>query len=156
MDPQLLPLMLALPLLVAVAMSDLRSLRIPKYLVVLCGLLFLATASVLGSGELLARLLAAGIALVVCFALFAARIIGGGDAKFFPVFILFVPSGEVALFMLSLSVGIVASAIAVSAARIHGSEERAPQWTALRKSSGFPMGVAFLAAALVFLSLAQA
>lgn len=153
MAPQFVPLALLLPLLVMVALGDLRGLQIPKHFVVLCALLFAATSPMLGTAELAARLVSASVAFVICFGLFAGRIIGGGDAKFFPVLIMFVPSNEMSHFMMSLAAGLSASVIALQTARAYMPSDGLKNWRGLQRGEGFPMGVAFLAATLIFFSI---
>jgi prepilin peptidase CpaA len=97
---ELLLLLIFLPIIIGSAVSDFQSLKIRNVQVLVAlGLFLMASPFLLGMEELAIRLFAAAVTFGICFVLFSLRLIGGGDAKMMPVVILFVPSGELVLFL---------------------------------------------------------
>lgn len=85
-------LMVAMALAVAGAGWDIRTRRIPNWLVVLLGLSAVAASVILGGWPTFGWAIAhALIVLVVGMGLFALRAIGAGDAKFYSAAALAVP-----------------------------------------------------------------
>jgi len=75
--------LVALSTLLWLAVIDVRSRRLPTKLVLPIGVLFFADALVLriSLGELIVHLAMALVVFLVCAGLFAAKMLGGGDAK---------------------------------------------------------------------------
>jgi len=94
----LLPLILLSPLLVQVAWSDLRSMRIPNALSLATVALFVLAALIATPGDLMGRCVMAGSVFAIGFAAFCLRIVGAGDVKFLAALILFVPVQLLPLF----------------------------------------------------------
>lgn len=88
------------------AFSDLRYRMLPNWL---CLLLLLSGAGVAfaqgGGGGLGGHLTHAALALVIGFSLFAARIVGGGDAKFYAGVASWFALGEAMRLLLAVSLG---------------------------------------------------
>ncbi|MDX1737704.1 MAG: prepilin peptidase [Alphaproteobacteria bacterium] len=73
-------------LCLAAALNDIKYFKIPNTLVLFGGLLFIPTAFIsLSADMVIDHLILAGIVLVVCFIVFAFGIFGAGDAKFLSV-----------------------------------------------------------------------
>jgi len=88
-----------LPLVMA-GVSDYASLRIPNWLTGLFAALFLPAALLVGHDvDWLSHLEAGCAVLVATFALFACRIVGGGDAKLLAATALWVGLGNLAPFL---------------------------------------------------------
>lgn len=143
------PFHFLLPVLFAAAVLDLRHYRIPNALIILALGLFLATAVTLGVDEASARLLQGGVCFAICFILFGLGLMGGGDAKLFPVVLLFVPTGEVAVYLFCLSFGL---ALGLGGLTLLRRWEMAPPsgWAAFERREGFPVGLAIAISAVAF------
>lgn len=91
-------------LCLAAAWTDLRYRRLPNWL---CALTLAAGLGIVlaqgGAQALPGHLLHAGLALVVGIALFAVRIIGGGDAKFYTAIAAWFALGQAMRLLLSVS-----------------------------------------------------
>jgi prepilin peptidase CpaA len=150
------------PLLLAAAAGwDLASFTIPNFLTLTLGVAFVAFAlsSGMGPTDVGAHFLAGGAGLALGFALFAFRLIGGGDAKLFAAIALWFGfrdflefalvaslfGGGLALALLSLRRFPMPAALAGQnwLARLHDDK------------SGIPYGVALAAGALVVLPHAE-
>lgn len=155
-------LMLVLPALLAVAAAfDLTSFTIPNLLSLAVAVAFalFAFAAGLQPGIFAFHLLAALIALVVGFALFALGYIGGGDAKLFAAVALWLGLRDFLAYALVSSVMGGMLTLALLALR----QWPLPAGLARRdwivrlheKSSGVPYGVALASGALVILPHAE-
>lgn len=103
---------IALALGLGAAIWDMRFRRIPNPLVLAMAAAAIAASALVGGWDIMgSALLHAAIALVVGMALFAARAIGAGDAKFYAAAALAVPLDR-ALVMLT---GLVVSALVLFA-----------------------------------------
>lgn len=143
------PFLILLPVLFVAAVLDLRHYRIPNALVVLGLGLFLATAVMLEIDEASARLVQGGIAFAICFVLFGLGLMGGGDAKLFPVVLLFIPTGEVATYLFCLAFGL---ALGIGGLTFLRRRQIAPSgdWAAFERPEGFPVGLAIAISAAAF------
>lgn len=143
-----LPIALLAPVLVFVALSDLRRMRIPNAASLLMLGLFVLCVPFVGTGESLLRAAAGAVVFTAFFALFAANLVGGGDAKVLPALVLFVPSPlwviYANLLALSLLVGI-AAVLAVQAIPNGG----ASAWAVRRNRGAFPMGLSIALSGLL-------
>ncbi len=149
MAPGNVALLLGLSLCLAAAWTDMKDMRIPNLLVLGGLVLFLLVAPFLGWDDVLWRLTLALPTFAVCFGLFALHLVGGGDAKFFPVMVLFLPPSQFTTFLLCFSGGLaLALALLAIGRRLPGSD--ASGWRALRERKRFPMAVAFLLAIAIF------
>jgi len=143
------PFHFLLPLLFVAAVLDLRHYRIPNSLIVVGLSLFLASAVTIGLDEAAARLLQGGITFAICFILFALGLMGGGDAKLFPVVLLFIPTGEVATYLFCLAFGLASGLGALGFLR---KRDIAPpgHWAAFERQDSFPVGLAIAISAVSF------
>ena len=137
----LLPLALAAPILVWIAWTDFRSMRIRNSAVLAALAVFVLTVPAIGLGEAGFRLLAGTGVFVAGFAMFAARMVGGGDVKMGAALMLFVPTGTYALFALLFSAATLLGIVLVVALRSVPSLRRAGP-VSLRAKGTFPMGIA--------------
>ncbi|WP_107846964.1 A24 family peptidase [Litoreibacter ponti] len=139
-----LPLMVALPLGAlcgAIVLCDLRMLRIPDWITLSLLALFAAwIAADFGAIQILPRLVVASIAFCVCFGLFAARLMGGGDTKVIPALALFIPPEHLSSIMLLFSASLLASILAILSVRQWIVDTRIG-WPVVR-SQKIPMGLA--------------
>ena len=136
----LLPLILLAPLLVWVALGDLRWMRIPNVASLMALALFAACLPVTGLSEIVPRLAAAGLVFVIGFALFAANLVGGGDVKILSVLVLFVPPPAWALYANLLAVSLLLGLAVVVAVQAvpNGAQS---SWAVRRNKGAFPMGL---------------
>jgi prepilin peptidase CpaA len=154
--------MMVLPLLLALAAGwDLASYTIPNLVPAAIAAAFLIFAALTGlAGAAWGAHLAAGVvALVAGFALFAARWIGGGDAKLFAATALWFGFGDL------LSYAVIAALLGGVLTVALLAVRRVPLPAALIRQgwiarlhdhkSGVPYGVALAAGALVVLPTAQ-
>jgi prepilin peptidase CpaA len=139
---ELLLLLLFLPIVCTSAVSDFQHLKI-RNVQILAGLaLFvLAAPFLLEMEELSFRLLAAAVTFAFCFVLFSFRLIGGGDAKMMPVVLLFVPAGEVVLYLRIFAGALLLVSLgSLVLQRTPGF--RPAGWTCVHKRRQVPVGVA--------------
>lgn len=123
------------------AVSDIRDRRIPNLTVVLMLVLALPWIAV-ASVSWASALIAGAIALVVCFALYAFGVFGGGDAKLFAAVALFAGLGD----LLALTVATAMAGGALAAASFASRPRRALVMLQMRGRGdwgrGVPYGVA--------------
>lgn len=134
------PLFFLMPVLIAVAYTDLRYLRIPNFLGIVAIALFVLTAPFLTLGELGLRIVGATSVFCIGFVLFAIRLVGGGDVKFLSAFFLFIPSGTYALFAFNFSSSMLLGimfVLALRATRFHQNLSL----VAIETKGAFPMGI---------------
>lgn len=137
----LLPLALASPILVWIAWTDFSRMRIRNAAVVAALAVFLLTVPAIGLGEAFLRLLAASAVFVAGFAMFAARMVGGGDVKMGAALLLFIPTGTYALFAVLFSGAMLLGlAVMLSLRAIPPIRRAGP--VSLRARGTFPMGLA--------------
>ncbi|WP_176559464.1 prepilin peptidase [Rubellimicrobium roseum] len=150
----MVPLLLALPILLWIAWTDVMALRIRNSAVAAAVALFVVTLPLVGWPEAGWRLLAAAVVFLTGFALFAARLMGGGDVKMGAALMLFVPSGTHSQFALLFSAAMLMGILALEMLRRLPALRRAGP-VSLRARGTFPMGLAFaLGAVLHVLMLA--
>ena len=144
---QLLPIILLLPVMLAVGFCDFRYMKIPNVLSVIGVIIFIGTAFLLPVPEIGMRILAGVIAMLVGFILFALRVFGGGDVKIFSVLMLFIPSQTIALFGLVFSISILFGIGLIMTLRTApGAQES--RWVSLKERVKFPMGISISLAAV--------
>lgn len=147
--PDLLPFLLFLPVVLFAGLGDLRSLRIPNYLVFVGVALFLATAPLLSGNEILLRAVIGAACFGLCFLAFAFRLMGGGDTKFLPVIFLFVPSSDTAVYMYCLALGLALGMSSLHLLRRSGIGP-VPGWASLERAEVFPVGFAMALSVLAY------
>ena len=139
---ELLPLALAVPILVWITWTDFRLMRIRNSAVLLTVAVFVLTAPLLGLQETGLRLLAGAVVFAVGVALFAARVVGGGDVKMAGALMLLVPSGTYVLFGYVFSVALLLAILAIVSLRAVPTLRRSGP-VSLRARGTVPMGLAF-------------
>lgn len=146
----LVPLILLTPVLIAVAYSDLRYLRIPNLLVGIALFLFLVTTPLIGIPEAAIRLLAGVIVFSVGAVTFALRWFGGGDVKMLAALVLFVPSQTYSLFALNFSVAmLVGISFLLMLRRAPGVQNLG--FEGIAAQGKFPMGISIAGAGILHL-----
>ncbi len=133
-----------LPILLATALFDLREMRIPNALSWAGLALFAFWLPFLGFEDGYYRVLAGLIAFGVCFGLFVAGWLGGGDAKIFPVTALFVPIDHMPAFLFSFAVAMVLGMVSIWCVRQRVSHPHA-RWVSMKPGAAFPMGISIAA-----------
>ncbi len=135
--------------LLVATFTDLRALRIPNWLILvglaIAGLRLAAAPALLGP-----HLLVGVVVFALSFGLFALNLIGGGDAKLFPVAGLWFGPSATPDFFLLMSLVAAPFALAlfglrVLLARVDARRERWP--LILRRGAGVPLAVPSFAAA---------
>ena len=144
----LIPLFLLAPVLVAVAWSDLRHMRIPNTLSLVAIGLFGACVTFAPPADLWFRVGVAGIVFALGFAGFCRGLWGGGDVKLLAVLMLFIPITTLPAFSYVFSasmltgIGLVLGLRRIPAASGFG-------WKSISGSTKFPMGLSIAMAGLV-------
>ena len=139
---QLLPLALAVPVLVWIAWTDFRYMRIRNRAVLVAVAIFAVTAPFIGLEEAGWRLLAAAIVFGTGIVLFALRVLGGGDVKMAGALMLLVPTGTYTLFGYVFSAATLLAILLILGLRaVPGLRRSGP--VSLRARGTLPMGVAF-------------
>ena len=145
---QLLPLLGLAPILLVVAYTDLRYMRIPNVLSVLAVLLFSLTALISPPDDLLVRVVAAGTVLALGFGAFCLGLFGGGDVKILSALMLFVPAHTLPLFGYVFSAAMLLGMMVLFGLRqipITGNLS----WKSMSGGSQFPMGISIAMAGLL-------
>ncbi len=148
----LLPLILFVPVMIFVMISDLRWMRIPNWTALAGVAVFLAALPWLGWDEAIARAIAATIVFAIGFVLFAVRILAGGDVKFLSALVLMLPSASLSLFGFVFSFAMLASIGCLTAARATEPAGHS-RWVGMRARQHMPMGVAMGLAGLLHLAI---
>lgn len=137
----LLPLALAAPILLWIAWTDFSHMRIRNSAVLAALAVFVVTMPAIGLGEAGLRLLAATAVFVTGFAMFSARMVGGGDVKMGAALLLFVPTGTYTLFAFIFSGAMLLAIVGIVTLRSIPALRRTGP-VSLRAKGTFPMGVA--------------
>ncbi|MDQ2089693.1 prepilin peptidase [Marimonas arenosa] len=147
-----MPLLFTAPLLVVMAASDVRHMRIPNWLVLAMIVVFAAVAPFYLSGEeIVMRVAVAGGVLLVGIVAFTFRIVAGGDVKALAALMLFVPAGatSIAYFGFTFSAAMVLGMIfMLTLRRAFSSPESS--FLSLSIDAGYPMGLSIALAGLAF------
>ena len=149
MPPEIVPLVLLGPVLLATAYSDLRRMRIPNVLSLVAVSLFLVSAPFFLTAEAATvRVLQAGATFLAGFVMFAFRLLGGGDVKIFAALVLFVPAPTFSLFLLLFSAAMIFGMALMPVLRaLPGAASLG--WVSLRPDARFPMGISIALSGLV-------
>lgn len=129
------------------AVIDVRSRRLPTNIVLAIGALFFIDALIAGLplDDVIAHLLLAVIVFLACALLFAARLLGGGDAKLASVIFLWVGFGlSLATLTLVSVTGLIVSVISLATRNMDPSQRLLPLRALAMFSAqrGVPYGVA--------------
>lgn len=136
----LVPMVALTPLLLAVALSDLRHLRIPNGYALAAAAVF-AFAVLMGLvPDLAMRVLVAASVLLLGFAAYCLRLFGAGDVKFLAVLLLFVPIPSLHVYAFVFS-GALALGIAAFVALKRVPAIASLNWRSMAPGRQLPMGV---------------
>ncbi|SAL80784.1 peptidase A24A, prepilin type IV [Caballeronia choica] len=139
--------LVVLCVLLWLAVIDVRSRRLPTKIVLTIGALYFADALLLGKSvdDVMAHLLLALGVFIICAALFAARMLGGGDAKLASVIFLWagLSLSLPALTLISV-IGTLVSLVSLATRRMNPSQRSHPMRALAMFSGarGVPYGVA--------------
>jgi prepilin peptidase CpaA len=136
----LAPLVVLSPILVAVAIWDLRFMRIPNALSLIAVALFVISCLFSLPVDIVARVSVAATVFGLGFVAFCFRMFGGGDVKILSALMLFVPIQSLTLFAYLFSASMLIGILAILGLR------RLPQaadhrWKSISASTKFPMGI---------------
>ncbi|WP_087657377.1 A24 family peptidase [Caballeronia terrestris] len=139
--------LVVLCVLLWLAVIDVRSRRLPTNIVLTIGALFFADAMLQGMSvdDVLAHLLLALGVFLICAALFAARMLGGGDAKLASVIFLWAGLGlSLAALTLISVIGTLVSLVSLATRNMDPSQRSQPMRALAMFSGarGVPYGVA--------------
>lgn len=129
------------PLFVMIAWTDFTQMRIPNLYCLLGGAVVLMTAPFPDWNQLLLRLLVAAACFAICFGLFAAGWLGGGDAKILPIVFAAIPVPVVSTYLLILAGCMAAGLIGMSLFR-RLARQTSPHIKSTAQSREFPLGIA--------------
>ncbi len=146
---------LALPICIWVALSDLRSMRIPNVAVLALAGVFLALGLiVLPLEAYLWRLAALVIVLVIGFVITSLGMVGAGDAKFAAAMAPFIAPGDALFFLMLFALVLIGSWITHrTASRVPAVRRATADWASWEQGKLFPMGVALAGALAIYLAL---
>lgn len=144
----LVPLLILAPVLVMVAWSDLRHLRIPNALSLVAIGLFALCAMMAPPADLGLRVGIAGMVFALGFIGFCRGLWGGGDVKFLAALMLFVPVTTLAVFSYVFSASMLAGiALVLGLRRLPAASGFG--WKSMSGSTKFPMGLSIAMAGLL-------
>lgn len=148
-------LLAALPFCLWATLSDLKYMTIPNKLVAAMAIAFAAVGIiVLPYDVFLWRLLGGFIVLAVGFLLFAIGGMGGGDAKFAAVMVLFVAYEDILQFVLILAlVTLIAVTLHFFVGKLPFAQNLGANWKSWEKNKKFPLGFGMGMALICYLVL---
>ncbi|WOI31544.1 hypothetical protein R1T40_11240 [Tritonibacter scottomollicae] len=145
-----------LPLCYAVALTDLRGMRIPNWAVdtlggvyIVLGLLVMPTWADYGW-----QLLHLPVGIGIGFLFYAGGLIGAGDAKFAGAAAPYVAFADISLVIMLFAAILLAGFLSHRVARHTALRRLAPTWKSWDVGSKFPMGLCLGATLAVYLGLA--
>lgn len=144
---------LVLPICIWVALSDLRSMRIPNIAVLaLAGGFAVIGLLILPFEAYLWRLAALGIVLIMGFVISALGLVGAGDAKFAAAMAPYVVPGDGLFFLMLFSLVLIGSWVMHRlAGRIPALRRATPDWASWEQGKLFPMGIALAGALVIYM-----
>ncbi|WP_417474274.1 prepilin peptidase [Leisingera sp.] len=145
-----------LPLCYAVALTDLRGMRIPNWAVDSLGVIF-----ILGGALLMPtwvsygwQLLHLPVGIALGFLFYAAGAVGAGDAKFAGAAAPFFAIGDLRLLLVIFAAVLLAGFAAHRIAKHTRLRQLAPHWQSWETGKSFPMGLCLGATLALYLILA--
>ncbi len=141
------PLWFFSPMFVAIAWTDFSQMRIPNLYCWIGLAVFVVTLPALTIDDILLRVLSGVICFAICFGLFAARWLGGGDAKILPVVVLLIPPPFMSTFMLLLAAAMAVGLLGLPLVRRFAGQSG--RFVSLSQKREFPMGIAIGSAGVV-------
>lgn len=154
-DPRLLVLAAAVIIMLWIAISDSKQLRIPNVAVIATFALAIVYGALTPQFNWLMHIGAFVVLFAICFALFHFGFLGGGDTKLIPVMGFWTGFAYLLPFLLMMTVA--GAVLAVSIAVIKalrgrskaGENDRSEAW----RKTAMPYGVAIFVAALVYYAI---
>ncbi len=147
----LFPNLLAAPLLIYAAYSDLRYMRIPDFISIALVVLFAVTVLIQSPVDIRARIAVASGIFAIGYIGFSFRLIGGGDVKFLSALALFVPRSELTVFANLFSVSLLIGISLICMAQ--RSRLANVGWKSFSARGKFPMGLSIAMTGLMFYGL---
>lgn len=152
MSPDVLLLLLLVPLLAYMAASDVKHMRIPNWLVLCMVAVFAIFAPfMLDTDEIVLRAGIATAVLVFGFVAFILGLVGGGDVKAIAALMLFVPANAISIahfaFTLSTTMLIGIAIILIARRCVDTSNSN---YVSLTVGRGYPMGLSIALAGIIF------
>jgi prepilin peptidase CpaA len=144
------PLLVVCPLLVSVAINDLKYLRIPNAIVLASLVVFVFCVPLIGLPEAIMRLAVSAVVFAICVGLYAFRIMGGGDTKMIPAMFFFIPGDEALSYTIIFAWSLLGGIILVRLMRLRLQHENA-SWVSMRPNAEFPVGTAISLSGFAFL-----
>ncbi len=138
---EIVPLLVVAPILIWVALSDLRRLVIPNWASLSAIAIFLVVAPGLGWDEAAVRLAVSTGVFILGVGLWLVRLVGAGDVKLMAALLLLIPSTELPGFPVLFAAMTLISVIAITALR----RARIPSlsnWRSMQEAHALPLGVA--------------
>lgn len=150
-----------LPICIWVALSDLRSMRIPNVAVLalagvflVIGLILVFVLEVWTREAYLWRLAALGIVLLAGFIITSLGMVGAGDAKFAAAMAPFIAPGDALFFLMLFALVLIGSWVMHrTAGRVPALRRATADWASWDQGKLFPMGVALAGALAIYLAL---
>ncbi len=151
---QALPfLVVAGPLCLIAAVSDLRTMTIPNWISIALIAAFLPLGLILlPFDEFLWRLAGGAILFVIVFIMNALRLIGGGDAKLAAAFTPYIATNDYMAFLFLMAVAGILTLVAHRVAgRVPAIRKATPDWKSWTAGNHFPYGLTICVSALYYL-----
>jgi prepilin peptidase CpaA len=145
----MIPFLAFLPLAILVGYLDLRTLKITNVAVLAGVLLFILTLPAISMQEAMLRVGISAACFIICFIYFWLNLMGGGDTKFLPVALLFIPSSETSLFMFCFAFGLGLCVLTVAQARARWGRSMGGM-ASLQRPGVVPIGFALAIAVVTF------
>lgn len=145
-------LLIAAPVALAVAISDLRSMIIPNWMTLGAAVIFLGFVFItLPLDQALWRVAGGLIVFAAGFLGFLARVVGGGDAKVAAAFALMIAPQDASVALILLAVSALLGLIVISLLR--ATPLGRGSWEVWSARGRFPYGVALSMALIAYLAL---
>jgi prepilin peptidase CpaA len=143
-----LPSLMIAPVLVWIAWTDFRLMRISNAAVLAAVAIFALTIPLIGWSEAGLRLVVALAVFAAGFALFALRVVRGGDVKMAAALMLFVPFGTYAQFALLFALALLVGIAVIQTLRLTPMT-RTLRAVSSRASGDVPVGLAIALSGLL-------
>ena len=143
----------ATPICLFVALSDMKTMRIPNSMVVALFAVFAVVGLIaLPFDEYLWRYLHIVVVLLIGMAMNAGGLMGAGDAKFIAAAAPFVALGDLPHITLIFATALLASWAAHRVAKYSPLRTMLPDWESWAKDKDFPMGLALGPTLIIYLA----
>lgn len=146
------PLWVFSPMFVAIAWTDFSQMRIPNLYCLIGLVVFVVTLPALTIDDILLRVLSGAICFAICFGLFAAGWLGGGDAKILTVVVLLIPPSSMSTYLLLLAAAMAVGLLGLPLVRRFAGQSN--RFVSISQKREFPMGVAIGSAGVALAALA--